>query len=158
MRIANIIERREGLLDYLKQQFPNWPNYVVKDFLYANAKNLSSREEIIQWIADIKKEMGHISWQLEKIPLTLDAFTPETQNRLLKRKGGTANPFSVPNDSQRHQIQAQLISQKGVSSEPIIVIKTNAGYDLIEGWHRTIQHLRLYPNGFKGIAWVGVSN
>jgi hypothetical protein len=47
-----------------------------------------------------------------------------------------------------------MIQQKGVSAEPIIVAKLSNGYDLIEGWHRTIQHLKAFPQGYTGPAWV----
>jgi len=43
----------------------------------------------------------------------------------------------------------------GVNPEPIIVAKLSNGYDLIEGWHRTIQHLQAYPEGYTASAWVG---
>jgi GNAT superfamily N-acetyltransferase len=42
-----------------------------------------------------------------------------------------------------------------VSEEPIIVAKLSNGYDLIEGWHRTIQHLKEFPQGYTAPAWVG---
>jgi hypothetical protein len=48
-----------------------------------------------------------------------------------------------------------MIQQKGVSEEPIIVAKLSNGYDLIEGWHRTIQHLKEFPQGYTAPAWVG---
>ena len=30
--------------------------------------------------------------------------------------------------------------------------------DLVEGWHRTIQHFSMYPNGYTGPAYVAKSN
>jgi GNAT superfamily N-acetyltransferase len=35
--------------------------------------------------------------------------------------------------------------------------KHTNGYDLIEGWHRTIQHFARYPEGYTGPAWVAVA-
>ena len=29
-----LIETREGLLNYLKRQLPNFPDYVIKDWVY----------------------------------------------------------------------------------------------------------------------------
>jgi hypothetical protein len=73
---------------------------------------------------------------------------------LASREGGSSNPFQVPRDAERHAQQSQIIQQKGVSAEPIIVAKLSNGYDLIEGWHRTIQHLKAFPQGYTGPAWV----
>jgi hypothetical protein len=73
---------------------------------------------------------------------------------LASREGGSSNPFQVPRDAERHAQQSQMIQQKGVSQEPIIVAKLSNGYDLIEGWHRTIQHLKAFPQGYTGPAWV----
>jgi hypothetical protein len=62
--------------------------------------------------------------------------------------------MQVPKDAERHAQQLKMIQQQGVRTEPIIVAKLNNGYDLIEGWHRTIQHLQQYPEGYTGPAWV----
>jgi hypothetical protein len=86
---------------------------------------------------------------------TMDMFMPTTQKMLADRKGGTANPWGVPRDDERHATQARLIKQQGgVSKEPVILIKTVEGYDLVEGWHRTIQHFNLYPDVYVGPAYV----
>jgi hypothetical protein len=74
---------------------------------------------------------------------------------ILSREGGSSNPFQVPRDAERHAHQLKMIQQKGVSEEPIIVAKLSNGYDLIEGWHRTIQHLKEFPQGYTAPAWVG---
>ena len=74
---------------------------------------------------------------------------------LVSREGGSANPYQVPRDAERHAQQLKMIQQNGVSEEPIIVAKLNNGYDLIEGWHRTIQHLQVYPDGYTAPAYVG---
>ena len=38
-----ITEERKGLYNYYKQQFPNWPDYVVRDFAVKNTKNFKVR-------------------------------------------------------------------------------------------------------------------
>jgi hypothetical protein len=66
--------------------------------------------------------------------------------------------MGVPRDTERHATQAQLIKQQGgVRKEPVIMIKTSQGYNLLEGWHRTIQHFNLYPDGYVGPAWIAQS-
>ena len=147
-------EYRNALYDFVKSKFPNWPEYVLKDFLYAQAKGIRDQEELNDFLERNQKDLGQVKWRLEKLPITLDIFTPKTQQMITQRAGGSSNPMQVPNDAERHAQQLNMIQQQGVRTEPIIVAKLNNGYDLIEGWHRTIQHLQQYPEGYTGPAWV----
>ena len=147
-------EARNSLFAFVKQQFPTWPDYVLKDFLYAQAKGIRDQAELDDFLKRNKQDFGNCKWTLTKLPITFDIFTPKTQRMLASREGGSSNPFQVPRDAERHALQSQMIQQKGVSAEPIIVAKLSNGYDLIEGWHRTIQHLKTFPEGYTGPAWV----
>ena len=156
MRVNEIItESRGSLFTWIKQQFPTWPDYVLKDFLYQQAKTITSQEQLADWLEITKRDFGQIKWRLEKLPITIDIFTPKTQRMIKSREGGSSNPFSVPKDAERHAQQLKMIQQQGVRTEPIIVAKLSNGYDLIEGWHRTIQHLKAFPEGYTGPAYVG---
>ena len=150
-----ITESRGALFAYIKQKFPTWPDYVLKDFLYQQAKGIRSQEELDDFLTRNKNDFGKVQWKLEKLPITMDIFTPKTQRMLVSREGGSSNPYGVPKDAERHAQQLKMIQQQGVRTEPIIVAKLTNGYDLIEGWHRTIQHLKTYPDGYTGPAWVG---
>jgi GNAT superfamily N-acetyltransferase len=147
-------EYRNALYDFVKSKFPTWPEYVLKDFLYAQAKGIRNEEELKDWLERNQKDFGQVKWRLEKLPITLDIFTPKTQRMIKQREGGSSNPYQVPRDAERHAQQLKMIQQQGVRTEPIIVAKLDNGYDLIEGWHRTIQHLQQYPEGYTGPAWV----
>ncbi len=150
-----IREERKGLYNYYKQQFPTWPDYVVRDFAVKNTKNFATADEHKEWIAGAKQEFDNHTWQFHKeLPLSLDRFDAQTQRRIADRQGGKANPYNVPNDAERHELQKQMIQQRGVSPEPVILRSTPGGYNAIEGWHRTMQHLNAYPQGYKGPAWV----
>ena len=156
MRISEILnESRGSLFAYVKQQFPTWPDYVLKDFLYQQAKGIRSQEELNDFLKRNRNDFGKTQWRLEKLPITMDIFTPKTQRMLISREGGSSNPYDVPRDAERHAQQLKMIQQSGVRTEPIIVAKLNNGYDLIEGWHRTIQHLKAFPEGYTGPAYVG---
>ena len=150
-----LVEYRRGLLDYLKKEFPTWPDYIVYDFLYKMAKGMTDQAELQDWLQGIKKDYGNLRWTLKNIPIKLELFTPDTQRRFKERGMGTSNPYGVPKDAERHATQQAMIAKQGVSKEPIIVIKTPQGLDLLEGWHRTIQHLRAFPQGYTGPAWIG---
>jgi len=149
-----LTEARDSLFAFVKRHFPTWPDYVLKDFLYAQAKGIRDQAELDDFLKRNKQDFGNCKWTLTKLPITFDIFTPKTQRMLASREGGSSNPFQVPRDAERHAQQSQMIQQKGVSAEPIIVAKLSNGYDLIEGWHRTIQHLKAFPQGYTGPAWV----
>jgi hypothetical protein len=85
----------------------------------------------------------------------MDSFNKDTRDGIEKRSGGKLNPDQVPKDTERHQTQAALLQSRGVSKEPIIVIKRADGYDLWEGFHRTIQNLNQFPQGYTCPAYVG---
>jgi hypothetical protein len=150
----SLTEARNSLFAFVKQHFPTWPDYVLKDFLYPQAKGIRNQAELDDFLKRNKQDFGNCKWTLTKLPITFDIFTPKTQRMLASREGGNSNPFQVPRDAERHALQSQMIQQKGVSAEPIIVAKLSNGYDLIEGWHRTIQHLKAFPQGYTGPAWV----
>ena len=152
---STLNEYRNALYDFVKSKFPSWPEYVLRDFLYAQSKGIRDQQELKDFLERNQKDFGQVKWRLEKLPIALDIFTPKTQRMIKQREGGRSNPNQVPRDAQRHALQQRMIQQKGVSPEPIIVAKLSNGYDLIEGWHRTIQHLQAYPEGYTGPAWVG---
>jgi len=149
-----LTETRNSLFAFVKQQFPTWPDYVLKDFLYPQAKGIRNQAELDDFLKRNKQDFGNCKWTLTELPITFGIFTPKTQRMIASREGGSSNPFQVPRDAERHAQQSQMIQQKGVSAEPIIVAKLSNGYDLIEGWHRTIQHLKAFPQGYTGPAWV----
>lgn len=154
---GSLNEYRDQLWTWVQSKFPRtqWPEYVQRDFLYAKAKGNKNQKDLEDFLDEIQRDFGRVRWQLEKLPITLDIFTPKTQRMIQSREGGSSNPFQVPKDAERHAQQSQMIQQKGVSEEPIIVAKLSNGYDLIEGWHRTIQHLKEFPQGYTAPAWVG---
>lgn len=145
-----LFEIRNAAFRAAKKKFPNMPNYVVKDLIYAGVKE---EPEVIsgnEW----KDYYGDLQWKKEKLFITLDVFDPQTQEHLRSREGGKSNPHNVHRDAERHETQKQLIAA-GPSQEPIIVIHTPQGYELQEGWHRTIQSLQKWPQGYNQLAWVG---
>jgi GNAT superfamily N-acetyltransferase len=168
-----VTELRDRMYQYLKSIVPNWPDYIVKDWLYANfAKGPTqtanwSFETIGKDIPAMLKDMGlsvNTNWQLvPNMKFTMNMWEPKTLKRLQARAGGntkSADPMvHIPaNDAERHATQAALAKQQGgVRNEPVILMKTAQGYELLEGWHRTIQHFAMYPQGYTGPAWVAVA-
>jgi len=140
-----LIETREGLLNYLRRQLPNFPDYVIKDWVYKFNKE-GSAEGIQDWIDSQLKDM---EWELQKdFPISMNIFTDKTKKELKSRIRGKIRQ-DVGKDIERHEIQKSLLKSKGISEEPIILFKTKDGkYELGEGWHRTTQTFIEFPDGF----------
>ena len=150
MRASEILneKRSQSVMQYLSGLFPNMPKYVLQDLVYKNYKNdLKGAKEMVP-------NFGNLQWSKETLTITTDIFDEFTRKKLAARKGGSANPDQVRNDAERHDTQQKLI-QTGPSKEPIILRASTDGYELIEGWHRTIQSLQQWPDGYKQVAWVG---
>jgi hypothetical protein len=156
-RVRGITETRQGYLKYIQSWFPDWPDYVIRDWLYSGAKGLEP-SEMEAYFLDIADEYPVYRWELRTLNLRLDSFDENTQAKILERQGGSQNPMKVHRDAERHATQAQQIQKTGVASpEPIIVIQRPdvRGLELVEGWHRTIQNIVAFPNGYRGRAWIG---
>jgi len=170
-----ITELRDRMYQYIRSIVPTWPEYVVQDWLYKgrgknknyNVKQHYSgmeasqaiRNEIIEMITDAGLSPNTNPWQLvPNMKFTMDMFEPKSKRKLIGRAGGTSDMgMGIPKDAERHATQAALIQQGGVSKEPAILIKFGNGYELLEGWHRTIQHFAKYPDGYVGPAYVAVA-
>ena len=152
-----LFELRDRMYAYLKSVLPSWPEYVLKDYIYQGfGRYVENPKRQLLTMLNQEGLSRDTQWKLvPDMKFTMDMFTPTIQKSLVDRKGGTANPWGVPRDTERHATQAQLIKQQGgISKEPVIMIKTSQGYNLVEGWHRTIQHFNLYPAGYVGPAWI----
>jgi len=160
-----INEYRDRLLQYVKSLLPTWPEYVLKDWLVPNKGNFSNLPADAVKNGIMKKVQGagltpNSKWQLvPNMKFTMDMFDPKTKQLLIGRAGGSSDlSMGIPKDKERHATQAALAQQQGgVRKEPVLLIKTAKGYELLEGWHRTIQHFVKYPEGYTGPAYVAVA-
>jgi hypothetical protein len=162
-----LVELRDQMYQYIRSIVPTWPEYVARDWLYKgrgkasdfNTNSKPIKDDIIEMIADAGLSPNVNPWKLvPNINFTMAMFDPLTKQRLIGRAGGSSDlGLGIPRDKERHATQAQLIQKQGVSKEPVILLKTNQGYELLEGWHRTIQHFARYPDGYTGPAYVAVS-
>jgi hypothetical protein len=177
MRASEFLtERRERMYQYIKSLLPTWPDYVLKDWVYGLARGDHqagvyfkpdaefdrwgfNRETVYRMIAD-NGLSPDTKWQLiPNMKFTMDMWHPKTQEKLIGRAGGNSDlGMGIPKDKQRHATQNALAKQQGgVRREPVLLIKTPQGYVLLEGWHRTIQHFHMYPDGYTGPAYVAVA-
>jgi hypothetical protein len=164
------------MFQYIKSLLPTWPDYVLKDWVYGLARGDHqagvyfkpdadfgrwgfNRETVFKMIADAGLSPD-TKWQLiPNMKFTMDMFEPNSKRKLIGRAGGSSDMgMGIPKDAERHATQAALAQQQGgIRKEPVILIKTPQGYELLEGWHRTIQHFARYPDGYVGPAYVAVA-
>ena len=156
--VGTITELRDKMYQYIKSIVPTWPDYVVKDWLYKGNKT-ATKNDIIEMISG-SGLTPNSKWQLiPDMKFSMDMFEPKSQAKLIGRAGGTSDMgMQIPKDKERHNTQAALAQQQGgVSKEPVLLIKMPNGYELLEGWHRTIQHFVKYPDGYTGSAYVATA-
>ena len=147
--------RWKGRYKELRRKYPNVPQYVFDDLYTAGTD-----EHLLY------KGFNRLQWKLQVIEVNISDFQPDVQANIIARKFGEANPYEVPNDIERVARQKQLTASLGKGeNEPIIVVKRVDGYDLYEGWHRTMALLLLGKNDgapktwdkVRIKAWVGSS-
>ena len=159
----NLTETREAAFNWLKSYLPAWPDYVLRDWMYNHLRgdwdaSGDDPKTVIQRTLDGEGMTPQTRWKfVPDFHFTFDSLDPDTVRRIKERQGGTVNPYGIPKDAERHDMQAKLAAQQGgVRDEPVILKKVGNQYELIEGWHRTIQHFKQFPNGYKGPAWIAL--
>ena len=58
--IEFLAEARAGLFQYLKKLYPTWPDYVVKDFLYQQAKTITDDGQLQDWLSLTNRDFGNV--------------------------------------------------------------------------------------------------
>ena len=159
--IEFLTESRKRMYQYIKSIVPTWPDYIVKDWLYPGFSryNDKTKRELLLML-NREGLNRNTQWQLvPNMKFTMDIWTSHTLKKLQGRAGGLSDMgMDIPRDAERHATQARLAQQQGgVRSEPVILIKRPDGYELLEGWHRTIQHFHKFPDGYTGPAYVAVA-
>ena len=147
--LMGLNETRQGMFNWLKSKLPNTPEYVIRDWIYkmiTASDEINTYEGITEWIDEWVKDL---SWKKEtNFPMTMEMFTEKTKNELRNRIGGEVMA-TVDKDTERHDTQKKMLQSQGISKEPIILFKSKDGkYELGEGWHRTVQTFKIYPDGF----------
>ena len=173
-----LAETRDRMFDFIKQVLPKWPDYVLRDWIYQMARGefkqggwiafgpksseqrypSFSRESILALIK-LEGLSPDTVWKFfPRFEFTMSGLDPSTRQKILARRGGTENPYGVQRDAERHATQAALAKQQGgIRQEPVIGKMTTDGFELIEGWHRTVQHFKMYPQGYYAPAWVAMN-
>ena len=160
--IEFLTEARNRMYQYIKSIVPTWPDYVVKDWLYQGFGRYNDKNPKRELLTMINREGLNRNTQWQFVPnmkFTMDIWTSHTLKKLQGRAGGVSDMgMKIPRDAERHATQAQLAQQQGgIRSEPVILIKRPDGYELLEGWHRTIQHFHKFPDGYTGPAYIAVA-
>lgn len=155
MKLIDLFETRASF-KHLKKLLPSWPDYVIKEL--ANLKGLQSYGEI-EGIKDsfeetFGKNYPYMLWEYKTVKITLESFDSETKNLLKYRLKNPPSQY-IPNDAERHLKAEKLLREKGKPFGPIVVYDNRGKFYLLEGWHRTIQALKLWPDGYDQPTYIG---
>jgi len=150
-----ITELRKGLMRYVSDKFPNMPEYVARDLIYKNSKMMTN-DVMKTWT----RYYGSLKWKynpnFEISFKILDNDTAHTIKDYMSRSDKPDQLFSK--DAERYAKQREMIKQRGISKEPIIVEESRdepGKFALLEGWHRTVEQLKVFPDGYTCAAYIG---
>lgn len=148
-------EYRKGLMRQIRQNMPGWPEYVIRDMIYRKIANSEDLKRHEGWYLEKAKEIS--KWDFEQgMMLNMSMMSPATKSMMRDREFGDKNIWHIDKDEERMINAYDIVKQKGMENlPPIIMIKTPQGYDLWEGWHRTMAAFKLHPGGFKVNAYIG---
>lgn len=160
----NLQEKFKGLKRIFQQQNPQMPRYVQNDLYNTRIAHTMSKLINNQSVPNnsspvpsdsatkIFKSSNFQNSQWNKVPeiltwrgqegVTPASFTPKTQSYFTHRLFGFKEEKFIRNDSQRMNTQNSIMQKRGEgANEPVIVNLTMQGYELLEGWHRTMNYL-----------------
>lgn len=150
-----ITEYRKGPMRQFRKTLPGWPEYVIRDMVYKKIANSDDLKTLESWLLEKAKQIQY--WEFERdMILNMSMISPATKSMMRSREFGDKNIWNIDKDEERMINAYDIVKQKGMENlPPIIMIKTPAGYDLWEGWHRTMAAFKLHPGGFKVNAYIG---
>ena len=160
--------RVKGAFRMLREKYPNIPEYVFRDIYWVSNKNDSESGEhttaqSVQYLEWVFEKFNQARWKKQVIEVTPFSFDEGTRKHMESRGFGTINLDQIPRDAERMDIQSKLVRGDG-KNEPVILTvgeEEPGKYSLHEGWHRTMNVLKLgkQPDGsWTPVllqAWIG---
>jgi len=140
--------RVKGLYKSMRKKYGNIPTYVFNEFY----KGLGINTLTSQNTLTVFRKLNERKWTLEKLMLSPTSFNKRTLKSFDDRKFGDVNAWNAPRDAERMAIQKIRVHGDG-NNEPVILFRNNNGYELAEGWHRTMNLLLLGKNGDDVVTW-----
>lgn len=163
------------LYNLMRPFFSETPEYVFNELYFTDkgffkdefAKMIETDEDD-EDIEFTFEEWINLKWKRRVIEVNINDFTTNTQERMKLRGMGSVSLRDVPSDEERNTVQRKIAANtKQGKNEPVILIKGKNGYDLLEGWHRTMAILNLGSDGtseyenwgkVKLNAWIGTGS
>ncbi len=153
--------RLKGFKRIFQKEFPDMPPYVQNDLYNTRAGHTLS--QLTRNKEDIGKRyrttddyipsnsvsrtfersgLKGVVWSKKPINMLIKPtdFNRKTINTLLMRRFGFLEAPEIKMDLHRMAIQKRILQSKE-RNEPVIMLKTLGGLELLEGWHRTMNIL-----------------
>lgn len=143
---ARVAERNKGLFRNLKKEYPNIPDYVVRDVYNATNRG-GEKAKSGRGLEGMLKYMDTLEWKLGSVPLHWDVLAGTSKSDATRRKFGIDNPDSVDEDAERLERQMKSIGQ---DNEPLVVYDISGKIQIVEGWHRAMARMMSGSKDLKG--------
>lgn len=135
--------RNKALFRDLVAKYENIPQYVLRDIFRGDDDPIFAK-------------FNRLTWKKQVLEVNPSDFAPHTREKFNARAFGERLPDNlyVYRDKERTQVQQQLAATRSAgTNEPVIIVKRVDGYDLWEGWHRTMVLLKAGDNGKRPEEW-----
>lgn len=145
--------RDKALFRSIVAKYTNVPQYVLRDIFRGDDDPIFAK-------------FNRLKWKKQVLDVNPGDFCQNTLGKFKVRGFGERVPDNmyVHNDKERTVAQQKIAAARPAgSNEPVIIVQRVDGYDLWEGWHRTMVLLKTGDNGdqpekwdrVKINAWVG---
>jgi len=148
MLSAELEEKQKEVLDYFLARLPNWPEYVVCDWIYPTFKHDPAGLNIL--LENHVCDLEGIDWQRMNTVLQFQQFDAFTRNSLFAKNSGPS--YSA------NKIEENIneLGDLTINTDPIVALGTTSGYRLVSGWQRTANNFRKSVDGFETTLWIGI--
>jgi len=146
VRLLVLELRNKALFRSIVKKYPNVPQYVLRDIFRGDDDPVFAK-------------FNRLTWRKKVLEVNPKDFSPNTLEKFKARGFGERVPDNmyVHNDKERTAVQQKVASSRSAgSNEPVIIIDRVDGYDLWEGWHRTMVLLKTGDNGERPEEWDAV--
>lgn len=148
MLSAELEGKQKEVLDYFLARLPDWPEYVVCDWIHSTFKH--DPAGLNNLIENHKCDLVGIRWERINTVLKFPQLDQFTRNNLFSK---TSKPsYSSENLEENIKELGDLI----INTDPIVVLATGDGYRLVSGWQRTSGNFKKAVDGFETTMWVGL--
>ena len=148
MLSAELEGKQKEVLDYFLARLPNWPEYVVYDWIYPTFKH--DPAGLNNLLENHKCDLEGIEWNRMNTVLRFQQFDLFTRNNLFSKNSDPSY------SSEQIEENVNKLGDLKINTDPIVALGTGSGYRLLSGWSRTSNNFKKAVDGFETTVWIGM--